>query len=79
MNDKIKTVNAKGKEICIFYGIDGEYYVRVYGLNNSFKDYAMRFTDLFAEVTSDDICLYEAEDGTAWIDHSPEVYGKEQP
>jgi hypothetical protein len=74
-----KIVNAKGKEICIFYGVDGKYYVRVYGLNNSFKDYAMRFTDLFAEVTSDDICLYEAEDGTAWIDHSPDVYGKEQP
>jgi hypothetical protein len=74
-----KIVNAKGKEICIFYDFDGEYYVRVYGLNNSFKDYAMKFTDLFAEVTSDDICLYEAEDGTAWIDHSPEVYGREQP
>jgi hypothetical protein len=74
-----KIVNAKGKEICIFYGVDGKYYVRVYGPNNSFKDYAMRFTDLFAEVTSDDICLYEAEDGTAWIDHSPEVYGREQP
>ena len=79
MNEKIKTVNAKGKEICIFYGADGEYYVRVYGPNNSFKDYEMRFTDMFAEVTSDDICLYEAEDGTAWIDHSPEVYGREQP
>jgi hypothetical protein len=74
-----KIVNAKGKEICIFYGVDGKYYVRVYGPNNSFKDYAMRFIDLFAEVTSDDICLYEAEDGTAWIDHSPEVYGREQP
>jgi hypothetical protein len=77
MNDKIKITNAKGKEICIFYGVDGKYYVRVYGPNNSFKDYAMRFTDLFAEVTSDDICLYEAEDGTAWIDHSPQVYGDE--
>jgi hypothetical protein len=77
MNEKIKITNAKGKEICIFYGVDGKYYVRVYGPNNSFKDYAMRFTDLFAEVTSDDICLYEAEDGTAWIDHSPQVYGDE--
>lgn len=75
----IKTTNAKGKEICIFYGADGEYYVRVYEAEHQFKDYAIKFTDLFAEVTSDDICLYEAEDGTAWIDHSPEVYGKEQP
>ena len=76
-----KIVNAKGKEICILYGGEGvaKYFVRVYGPNNSFKDYDIKFTDLFAEVTSDDICLYEAEDGTAWIDHSPEVYGKEQP
>jgi hypothetical protein len=72
---KTKIENAKGKEVCIFHGADGEFYVRVYGLNNSFKDYAMKFADLWVQVTSNDICFYEAEDGTAWIDHSPEVYG----
>jgi hypothetical protein len=69
---KTKIVSAKGKEICIFYAPNGGFYVRVYGLNNTFKDYEMRFTDLFAVVTSDDIALYENENGTAWIDHSPD-------
>lgn len=75
----IKTINAKGKEICIFYGADGDYYVRVYESEHEYKDYSIRFTDLFATVTSEDICFYEPEDGMGWIDHSPEVYGKEQP
>ena len=69
---KTKIVSAKGKEICIFYAPNGGFYVRVYGLNNTFKDYEMRFADLFAVVTSDDIALYENENGTAWIDHSPD-------
>ena len=73
----MKIESAKGKEICIFYGADGEFYVRVYGPNNSFKDYAMRFTDLFATVTSDDICFYEDDVGRAWIDHSPAVLGQD--
>jgi len=47
MNEKIKIENVKGKEICIFYAPNGGFYVRVYGPNNSFKDYAMKFTDLF--------------------------------
>ncbi len=41
MNEKIKTVNAKGKEICIFYAPNGGFYVRVYGPNNSFKESAI--------------------------------------
>ena len=70
---KTKIVSAKGKEICIFYGADGDYYVRVYESEHEYKDYEMKFTDLFAVVTSDDIALYENEDGAAWIDHTPEV------
>ncbi len=55
----------------------GRYFFRVYGENDDFTDYELRHSDLCIKIIGDDddVYIYEAADGSKYIDHSPRTLG----
>jgi len=52
------------------------YMFRVYNsTDGSFKDYDLRHYDLSITINDNDASLYEHDDGTLTLDHSPETLG----
>lgn len=77
----MKSISANGKKGCLlraFVPNDSvQYYIRFYEVDGSFKDYEIAHTDLFFTIDDIDAYLYETEDGSLYIDHSPKTLGKE--
>ena len=73
-NLKIKSAN--GLTGCLIYVGNDQYKIRVYDDHklSMFKDYDIKHSDLFFEISDEDAYLYE--DGEhCWIDHSPNTLG----
>ena len=65
---------AKGTKGIILLTFNNQYVFRVYKENHTFIDYDILHCDLDVTIDSDDAVFYEFDDGTAFLDHSYEVY-----
>lgn len=77
---KTKMTNALGVKGCLLnpYHSEGKWIFRVYDhANQNHKDYELCHSDLFVTIDDVDSVLYEHEDGTFTLDHSPSTLGKE--
>ena len=75
----MKTRNADGVEGILLnpYHSLGKWVFRIYNEDGTFKDYNLEHSDLCVKITDIDACLYELDDGTNSLDHSPEtIYGE---
>ncbi len=74
-NGKVaKVTSATGMRGVLCMGADGKVFFRQYGADGSFEDYDLCHTDL-SVVIEDEATLYEFEDGSKILDHSPQVLG----
>jgi len=76
-----KLISAKGLTGYLIYCGDGQFRIRIYDQQNyaiervaTFKDYDIKHSDLFFEISDDDAYLYENGD-KCWIDHGPDTLG----
>ena len=68
--------SALGLECCLIYCAGGEYRIRVYNKDRlgEFKDYDIKHSDLWFEITDPDAFLYEDGD-RMYLDHGPKTLG----
>jgi hypothetical protein len=73
----MKTRNASGVEGVLLnpYHNEGKWVFRTYEEDGTFKDYDLNHSDLSITIDDIDACLYEHDDGTNSLDHSPETLG----
>jgi hypothetical protein len=66
--------SANGLNGCLIYCGDGNYRIRLYR-DETFVDCKIAHCDLSIVIQDEDAYLYEDNDGTVWLDHSPETLG----
>lgn len=73
----MKIKSANGISGHLLQTVDGTYWFRVYRPDFTFTDYDLHHSDLCITINDPDAALYERDDGTTILDHSPETLGIE--
>jgi hypothetical protein len=78
-----KTLPALGVRGFLLRSIDDDgcvrYFFRVYGADNSFRDYELIHSDLEIEIVDEEATFYGAEEAhDACLDHSPRTLGYDE-